>query len=81
MATTNVVGFNVYQINQRSPIPLGEVAMIGFPANGVVVADITNSPTRYLSTGVNVYARITTPSGDLYYVAETYSQVLSAFNA
>ncbi len=78
---TNIVSFNVYQINQRSPIPLAQVETIGFPSQGVLVKNTGASPTRGLSTGVSVYAALQTASGDLYYVAETFSQVVTAFNA
>ncbi len=81
MATTNVVTFNVYQINQRSPIPLASVQPVGFSAQGNTVQSTINSPTRGLSTGVSVYASITNASGDIFYVAETIAQVVSAFNA
>lgn len=78
---TNIVPFNVYQINQQTPIPLIDVQTIGFPSQGVMVKNTINSPTRSLPTGVNVYSVIQTASGDLFYVRETFSQVVTAFNA
>lgn len=78
---TNIVPFNVYQINQQDPIPLIDVSTIGFPTQNVLLQDTTNSPTRSLSTGVNVYTSIQTGiNGSKYYVRETFAQCVTLFN-
>lgn len=77
---SNIVPFNVYQINQQTPTPLLEISAIGFPSQGVMLRDTSNSPTRSLSTGVNVYAAIQTVNGSLYYVRETFAQCVTLFN-
>lgn len=68
----NVFGVNVYQINERKAITLTDVSTIYLPTTGVVLKDVTNSPTRSLSTGVNVYSlAITVADGTKYYCRET----------
>lgn len=78
---TNQVPLWVYQINQRQPIPLSQTTQISFPSTGVILRDCFNSPTRALSTGVNVYSSVQTADGTLYYVQQTLSQLVSLFNA
>lgn len=78
---TNQVPLWVYQINQRQPIPLAQTTQISFPVQGVILRDCFNSPTRALSTGVNVYSAIQDQSGNLYYVMQTISQLVTLFNA
>lgn len=85
---SNLFSVNVYQINQRPPIPLNTVAKKGFPTTGVLVDDVSNSPTRSLSTGVSVYTKLTllspnliSQANDVYYCAETYAQMIALINA
>lgn len=74
------VGLNVYQLDQLPPYNLlTEVSAIGFPTQGILIRNTSNSPTRSLATGVNVYSAIET-NGHLYYVQETFSQVVTDFN-
>ena len=85
---TNLVRLNVYQINQRVMDP-GVPENIAFPTSGnILIWDTTTSPTRSLPSGVNVYAmlQMQTPgaansAGNLYYVAETVAQIVTAFDA
>lgn len=85
---TNIVRLNVYQINQLVMDP-GQPKGVGFPTTGnILLWDTTNSPTRSLPSGVNVYSMIQIAStgaansqGTSYYVAETVSQIISLFNA
>jgi hypothetical protein len=91
---TNIVALNVYQIDNR--LPSGEAngssftsERIGFPTSGnILLWDTTNSPTRSLSSGVNVYAMIqisaaaaANSAGTRYYVQETVAQIIAEFNA
>ena len=74
----NVFSVNVYQINQKGPIPLTEVLTIGLPTTGVIIRNIIDSPTRSLSTGVNVYSVAQlVATGDQYYCRETYAQLVT----
>jgi len=67
-----------YQINQRAPVPLASSATFYLPTTGVTLQDITGSPTRSLSTGVNVYCLITVvATGDKYYVSNTAASLAS----
>lgn len=67
-----------YQIDQYSPIPIAETAVMYFPTTGVTLKDITGSPTRSLSTGVNVYTLITViASGQKIYVSNTAASLAS----
>lgn len=85
---TNLVRLNVYQINQRVMDP-GVPENIAFPTSGnILIWDTTSSPTRSLPSGVNVYAmlQVQTPgaansAGNMYYVAETVAQIVTAFDA
>lgn len=75
----NVFSIIPYQINQKPPITVGAAQQIALPTTGVSVTDITNSPTRSLSTGVNVYTLVTElATGDKYYVSSIYATVISA---
>jgi hypothetical protein len=78
---TNVVPLIPYQINQRAPIPLAQTTVIAFPSQGVLLRDTSNSSTRSLSTGVNVYSAVQTADGTLYYVSNTASSLVTLFNA
>lgn len=79
---SNVFSVNVYQINQRTPTPLTDVMAFGLPTTGVTAQNIINSPTRSLSTGVNVYSLATVvATGDKYYLRETYAQLVALINA
>lgn len=78
---TNQVPLVVYQINQRAPIPLAQTAVISFPSTGVMLRDTSGSPTRSLSTGVNVYSAVQTADGTLYYVSQSLSALVTLFNA
>ena len=83
---SNVAWFTVYQINQ-TVFPQGQAVRIGFPTSGCLLEDITNSPTRSLSSNYNVYGAITWPatntpasqSGNIYYVQENGSQLATIF--
>ena len=78
----NVFSVNVYQINQRTPVPLTSVEAIGLPTTGVVAQSCINSPTRSLPTGVNVYSVATVAAtGDKYYCRETLAQLITLINA
>ena len=85
---TNIVLLNVYQIDQRVLDP-GASREIGFPTSGnILLYDCTDSPTRSLSSGVNVYSmiQITAPGaaysgGHSYYVTETVTALKNLFNA
>lgn len=67
------IGLNVYQLDQLPPYNLiTEVSPIGFPTQGILIKDTSNSSVRSLSTGVNVYAAIEADN-HLYYIAETFS--------
>lgn len=78
---TNLVALNVYQINQKVGVGTAISDRIAFPTQGVLVRDITDSPTRSLSTGYNVYSALEMPNGSQFYVRETQSAVISLFNA
>lgn len=63
------IGLNVYQLDQLPPYNLiTEVSPIGFPTQGILIKDTSNSSVRSLSTGVNVYAAIEADN-HLYYIA------------
>lgn len=85
---SNLFSVNVYQINTHPPIALNQVSLRGLPTTGVIVTDITNSPNRSLSTGVNVYTKLTllqanliTQQNDVFYCQETYAQMVALINA
>ena len=78
---TNQVPLWVYQINQRQPIPLADVTQFAFPSTGVILRDCFNSPTRALSTGVNVYSAVQDTQGNLYYTMQTLAELVTLFNA
>lgn len=85
---TNIVRLNVYQIDNRVMDP-GVPKGVGFPTTGnILLWDTSNSPTRSLPSGVNVYSMIQIQSsgaansqGTEFYVAETVAQIISLFNA
>lgn len=80
----NVFSVNVYQIN-GTVMPRDAPLKFGFPTTGtVIIQDVSASPTRSLSSGYNVYGLIIVPSsaaansfGTEYYVAETFSQLVT----
>lgn len=75
----NVFSIIPYQLNSGPAIPVGSAYQIALPTTGVTVQDCTNSPTRSLSTGVNVYTEITVlATGTKYYVSSTYATVIAA---
>lgn len=75
----NTVGINCYQLNNRV-FDRDSPQKFGFPTSGCLLADVSGSPTRSLSSGYNVYGLITTiANGNQYYVAETIAQLLTAF--
>ena len=79
---SNVFSVNAYQINQKAPIPLISVQTVGLPTTGVTLFDVSGSPTRSLSTGVNVYSMAQLNlTGDKYYCRETYAQLVALVNA
>lgn len=74
----NVFSIIPYIINSGPAIPLASTYQIGLPTTGVSVIDVTNSPTRSLNTGVNVYTEITVlATGTKYYVSSTYAAIIS----
>lgn len=73
----NVFTINAYQINQ-SVVPLTSVLAISLPVTGVSVQDVTGSPTRSLSTGVNVYSMVQVlVTGTKYYCRETSAAIIA----
>lgn len=85
---TNIVRLNVYQFD-NFVYDSGAPQNIAFPTQGnILLWDTTNSPTRSLPSGVNVYAMLQMQApaaafsaGHRYYVAETVAQIVSLFNA
>jgi hypothetical protein len=85
---TNIVLLNVYQFNNTVYDP-GSPKLFGFPTTGnILLNSCLNSPTRSLSSGVNVYTMIQIQStgaansnGNQYYVAETVQQIQTLFNS
>lgn len=78
---SNVFSVNAYQIN-TTVTPLINVTTIGLPTTGVTIQDVSGSPTRSLSTGVNVYSlAIVNVTGTKYYCRETYTQLVALVNA
>lgn len=75
----NYVSVNVYQINQKPPLDVAQT--LGFPTAGNLLRDTAASPTRSLSTGVNVYSAIQMPDGTLYYCQQTLAQLVTLFNS
>lgn len=75
---TNLVKLNVYKINQKAPLATPQ--SMCFPSQGVLVRDVTNSPTGTLSTGVRVYSALEIANGSQYYVIETPTQIVTLFN-
>lgn len=74
----NVFSFNAYKINQRDNIALADVTTMAFPVSGVIARDVSGSPQRSLSTGVNVYSALQIiATGDLYYGRETFAQLVT----
>lgn len=68
----NLFSIIPYQINQQAPIPLASTSVQYLPTTGVILQDITLSPTRSLSTGVNVYTLVTlVATGQKFYVSTT----------
>ena len=76
----NNFAVNVYQLNgtvynRDAPVKFG------FPTAGVLIQDVSGSPTRSLSSGYNVYGLIIFGSSDMplgpryFYVAETFAQL------
>lgn len=78
---TNLVALNVYQINQKVGFGTTSSQRIAFPTQGIIVRDTSGSPTRSLSTGVNVYSALELPNGSQYYVTESQATIVSLFNA
>jgi hypothetical protein len=67
-----------YLIDQKAPIPLSQTAVKYLPTTGVTLDDITLSPDRSLSTGVNVYTLITVvATGQKIYVSNTAASLAS----
>lgn len=78
---TNLVRLCTYQINSKVGVNGATAAFFAFPTQGFLIVDTINSPTRSLATGYSVYAALKAPDGTLYYVTETVSQIVTAFNA
>ncbi len=72
----NEVLLNVYQIDQHF-LPRDQSQRIGFPTAGLLIGDCSNSPTRSLASGYNVYS-FASFGGHLYYFGETISQLATA---
>lgn len=80
----NIFSVNVYQINQ-TVMDRDSPKKLGFPTTGVIIQDLSGSPTRSLPSGYNVYGLIIVPGtagavnqgGNYYYVAETYAQLVT----
>lgn len=78
---SNVFTANAYQIGQR-PVPLLDVQTVAFPTTGVLAFDTINSPTRSLSTGVNVYSGLQLlATGQIYYFQQSFSALVTLINA
>lgn len=75
----NVVSVVIYKINQRTPLAAAGQAF-GFPTQGCLLGDTSNSPTKVLSNGVTVNSSITTVSGDVYYANQTLAALVTLFN-
>lgn len=74
----NVFAIIPYLVNQGPPIPLNSTYTIALPTTGVSVQDVSSSPTRSLSTGVNAYTLITVlATGTKYYVSTPYATIIS----
>lgn len=79
----NIFSVNVYQLNNQV-MPRDQPLKLGFPTTGVIIQDVSASPTRSLPSGYNVYGLIIVPSsaaansqGTYYYVAESYAQLVT----
>lgn len=73
----NVFRVNVYQIDQ-SVLVRDQPQAIAFPTTGNILMDVSNSPTRSLSSGYNVYGLIISGiNGKWYYTAETLAQLVT----
>lgn len=78
---SNVFSVNVYQINQ-TVLTRDQPQKIAFPTTGNLLMDVSNSPTRSLSSGYNVYGLIISGiDGKWYYTAETQAQLATLANA
>jgi|EndMetStandDraft_8_1072994.scaffolds.fasta_scaffold2739548_1 hypothetical protein len=80
---TNLIGVNVYQINQNNIIPLAFAGNnpVYIPSTGIVVNPVQTSDTNPLPNGVYVYSQIIMPNGALYYTGLTASAVKDLANA
>lgn len=79
----NIFSVNVYQFD-ATVLPRNAPRKMGFPTTGIIIEDVSSSPTRSLSSGYNVYGLIIVPSsaaansaGTRYYVAETFAQLVT----
>ncbi len=78
----NVFKIIPYQINQSAPLTTAQATSIYLPSTGVSLQDVTNSPTRSLSTGVNAYTLVTSlVNGTKYYVSDTVASLVATINA
>ncbi len=74
----NLFSIIPYLIDQHPPIPLASTYVQYLPTTGVMLQDITLSPTRSLSTGVNVYTLVTVvATGQKFYVSNTAASLAS----
>ena len=79
---TNLVRLGVYQINSKVGVSGQTCQFFAFPTQGFIVQDVSNSPTRSLSTGYNVYSLLqNVNTGTQYYVTETASSIVTLWNA
>lgn len=87
MASNVTAVLNAYQIDARV-LDRDSPKKVSFPTQGCLLFDCSNSPTRSLSSGYNVYSLVVVPStgaansqGIQYYMAETIAQLVTIFNA
>lgn len=87
MASNVTAVLNAYQINERV-LDRNSPKKVSFPTQGCQLFDCSDSPTRSLSSGYNVYSMVVVPStgaansfGTEYYMAETLAQLVVVFNA
>jgi len=82
MATNNVFAPNIYQINQRPPIPLASVVPIWLPSGNVSITDCSGAPDATLSNGITLRSCATTVAdGTKYYSDMTATQMAALANA
>jgi len=77
----NIFSIIPYQIDSHPPLTAAQATAVYLPTTGVMLTDVTNSPTRSLSSGVNVYSLVTViATGQKYYVSTTVSALATTIN-